>query len=87
MLANLLGIYAGSEDYRRAVACIERLLLLLPDSLPHIRDYGLYLAKIGRTTNAIEQLQKYLKLSPDAGDAEAINEQIKKLKQAQARLN
>jgi regulator of sirC expression with transglutaminase-like and TPR domain len=87
MLSNLLGIYAGSQDYRRAIASIERILLLMPDSLPHIRDYGLLLAHIEKNSSAIEQLEKYLRQSPNAEDAETIKEQIKKLKQAQARLN
>jgi len=87
MLSNLLGIYAGSQDYRRAIASIERILLLMPDSLPHIRDYGLLLAQIEKNNSAIEQLEKYLKQLPDADDAETITEQVKKLKQAQARLN
>jgi regulator of sirC expression with transglutaminase-like and TPR domain len=87
MLSNLLGIYAGSQDYRRAIASIERILLLMPDSLPHIRDYGLLLAHIDRNSSALEQLEKYLQQMPDAEDAETIKEQIKKLKQAQARLN
>jgi regulator of sirC expression with transglutaminase-like and TPR domain len=87
MLSNLLGIYAGSQDYRRAIASIERILLIMPDSLPHIRDYGLLLAHIEKNGSAIEQLEKYLRRLPDAEDAETIKEQIKKLKQAQARLN
>jgi regulator of sirC expression with transglutaminase-like and TPR domain len=87
MLSNLLGIYAGSQDYRRAIASIERILLLMPDSLPHIRDYGLLLAHIEKNGSAIEQLEKYLRRLPDTEDAETIKEQIKKLKQAQARLN
>jgi regulator of sirC expression with transglutaminase-like and TPR domain len=87
MLSNLLGIYAGSQDYRRAIASIERILLLIPDSLPHIRDYGLLLAHIDKNSSAIEQLERYLQQMPDAEDAETIKEQIKKLKQAQARLN
>lgn len=87
MLSNLLGIYAGSQDYRRAIASIERILLLMPDSLPHIRDYGLLLAHVEKNSSAIEQLEKYLKEMPDAEDAESIKEQIQKLKRAQARLN
>ncbi len=87
MLSNLLSIYAGGQDYRRAISSIERILLLIPDSLQHIRDYGLLLAQVEKTNSAIEQLEKYLKQMPDAEDAETIREQIKKLKQARARLN
>ncbi|MBI3654360.1 MAG: transglutaminase family protein [Acidobacteria bacterium] len=87
MLANLLGIYSGSQDYSRAVATIERILILMPESLAHQRDYGLLLAQLGKTSKAIEQLETYLQQMPEATDAETITEQIKKLKQARARLN
>ena len=87
MLSNLLNIYAGSQDLRRAVAAIERILLITPTSLPHIRDYGLLLAQIGKTNAAIEQLERYLKFLPNSDDAEKIREHLKTLRQEQARLN
>ncbi|HEY7544828.1 MAG TPA: transglutaminase-like domain-containing protein, partial [Blastocatellia bacterium] len=40
MLGNLLGIYGGSNDYARALAVIEQILILNPDSVHHIRDHG-----------------------------------------------
>ncbi|MEW6126534.1 MAG: transglutaminase-like domain-containing protein [Acidobacteriota bacterium] len=87
MLANLLNVYASSQDLRRAISAIERILLLMPDSLPHIRDYGLLLAQVERNNEAIAQLERYLKLAANADDAETIRKQIKLLRQEQARLN
>jgi regulator of sirC expression with transglutaminase-like and TPR domain len=86
MLSNLLGIYAASDNHR-ALAVIERILLISPDSPPHVRDRGLLLAVIGDATTAIEELERYLALAPDAGDAESIREQIKSIRQTRARLN
>jgi regulator of sirC expression with transglutaminase-like and TPR domain len=87
MLANLLGIYAGSNDYNRALAATERILLITPNSPPHIRDRGLLLAALGKTRSALEELDKYLEMVPDAPDAESVREQIKKIRQSHARLN
>jgi regulator of sirC expression with transglutaminase-like and TPR domain len=86
MLSNLLGIYAGGDN-TRALAAIERILLITPDSPPHIRDRGLLLAALGNTAEAIEAIERYLALAPDAVDAENIKEQLKEIRQSQARLN
>lgn len=86
MLSNLLGVYSAS-DRRRALAAIDRILLIDPDSTPHIRDRGLLLAMIGDRTAAIAELERYLELALNAPDADTIREQMKSIRQSQARLN
>ncbi|MFY9609645.1 MAG: tetratricopeptide repeat protein [Blastocatellia bacterium] len=86
MLSNLLGIY-GATDQRRALAAIDRILLLNPDSAKHVRDRGLLLAEIRETRGAIEELERYLELAPQAPDEEAIREQIGSIMKSQAQLN
>lgn len=86
MLSNLLGIYSSS-DHHRALAVIERLMIINPDSPQHVRDYGLLLAATGGTSNAIQELERYLAILPDAPDQKTIREQIKTIRQSQARLN
>ncbi len=87
MLANLLAIYGGSNDYARALAVIERILILNPDSAPHIRDHGLLLAAMGENARAAVELERYLSIAPDAKDAEAIRKQISAIRQGEAKLN
>ena len=60
MLSNLLGIYSAS-DHSRALAAIERILLIDPYSAPHIRDRGLLLNRVGDRTGAITELERYLR--------------------------
>jgi len=86
MLSNLLGVCSAS-DHRRALAAVERILLINPDSAPHVRDRGLLLATVGERTDAIRELERYLELASDAPEADAIREQIKSIRQSQARLN
>jgi regulator of sirC expression with transglutaminase-like and TPR domain len=69
MLTNLKGIYLNARDDERALLCAERILLLRPDSPEEIRDYGMILARRGRVTDAIAQLESYLQNMPDAPDA------------------
>ena len=87
LLSNILGIYSGTTDHHRSLAAIERILLINPDSRSHIRDHGLLLAAAGKTTAALDELERYLTLAFEAPDAEAIREQMKSIRQDQAKLN
>ena len=86
MLSNLLGIYSAT-DHRRALAVIDRILLINPLSASYVRDRGLLLGSVGDRTSAIAELERYLELAPNAPDVESIREQIKSIRQSQARLN
>jgi len=86
MLSNLVGIYS-TTDRRRALAAIERVLLINPGSTSHIRDRGLLLASVGDSATAIIELEKYLTLAPQAADCDVIRGQIKSIRQNQAKLN
>jgi regulator of sirC expression with transglutaminase-like and TPR domain len=83
---NLLGLYKASDPHR-ALAALERLLLIVPNHAPYKRMRGLLLAKAGDTKNAIDQLERYLEAAPDAEDAEDIRKQIRTIRLSQVRLN
>jgi regulator of sirC expression with transglutaminase-like and TPR domain len=68
MLENLKGTYLNARDDERALAAIERILLITPDSADHIRDSGVILTRLGRTADARAALEQYLVLAPDASD-------------------
>jgi regulator of sirC expression with transglutaminase-like and TPR domain len=86
VLMNLLGLYKAN-DPRRALATIERLLLINPYYAPHIRLRGMLLASVGDQTNAISELERYLELVPDAEDFDETREQIQSIHLNQVRLN
>lgn len=72
LLQNLKRIYLTLEDHARALAAVDRLLLVDPDDLREIRDRGLLLAHLGRTGAAVADLEAYLALAPKAPDAESV---------------
>ena len=86
ILLNLLGLYKAS-DSQRALAAIDRLLLIVPNHAPYLRMRGLLLAKAGESKRAIAQLELYLEANPEAEDAGEIREQIKTIRLGQVRLN
>jgi regulator of sirC expression with transglutaminase-like and TPR domain len=87
MLGNLKAVYARAGLFRGALSAVERLLLLAPDDLDERRDRGMLLAQLDRLHEAVADTQTYLNLSPNAPDADAVREQLKKMQARQAMLN
>jgi regulator of sirC expression with transglutaminase-like and TPR domain len=87
MLGNLKAVYARALLFRRALAAVERILLLAPGDLEERRDRGMLLAQLGRLPEAIAETQGYLNLAPEAADAAAVREQLTKMQVRQAMLN
>jgi regulator of sirC expression with transglutaminase-like and TPR domain len=87
VLGNLKGVYAQAQMSGRALAAVERILLLSPHDLEERRDRGMLLAQLGRLPEAVADTQSYLNLRPDAPDAEAVREQLKKMRARLSMLN
>jgi regulator of sirC expression with transglutaminase-like and TPR domain len=87
MLGNLKGVYSATRQYAKALSCVERILLLAPDAPREIRDWGLLLARVQRTEEAVQALLRYLKQTPAPEDAEKVREQLRALRMQQALLN
>ena len=79
LLVNLKGLYVSVRDDRRALAAVERLLLLHPDAPGELRDRGMLLLKLGRRSEAREQLQGYVDFFPQAADAPRIRSLVRRL--------
>jgi len=80
MLANLKAIYVREENFHKAVSVVERLVILDPISADEIRDRGLLYLKLERFSEAVDDLETYLRLMSAAADAEEILEQVLGLK-------
>ncbi len=80
ILNNLKGIYANRREHARALAAVERMLLLVPDSPSEVRDRGILLSDVGRPLEGVGELARYLKLKPDARDRVRIEGIIDRLR-------
>lgn len=76
VLTNLKGIYLNTRDDARALAAVDRILLLRPGAAVELRDRGLLLARSGRTGEAVADLERYLDFSPAAPDAQRVRSLI-----------
>ena len=77
---HLKGIYLNVQDNDRALATIERILVIHPTASGQIRDKGTLLARMGRSGEALEQLQWYLDYAPDASDTGQIRTLVEDLR-------
>lgn len=79
MLRNLKGLYMKAHDTRRALAAVERILLLRPDLPGERRAGGMLLARLGRADEAVEHLRAYLEAAPGATDGDRIRNLVRRL--------
>ncbi len=68
ILRNLKQTHLGHNDAPRALAAVERLLLLDPSDPGELRDRGLLRLRVGRTHAAVEDLERYARENPAATD-------------------
>jgi len=87
LLRNLKAIYAQTHHYRRALATVERILLVAPQAHEEHRDCGMLLAQLGRYAEATREVETYLRRMPDAPDAERVQVELKKMRLQLAMLN
>ena len=80
VLYNLKSAYVRSRDFRRARHVMDYILILRPDAPEVIRDRGMLAYQALLFDQAVEDLERYLALSPRAADATAIRGQIQSLR-------
>ena len=80
MLRNLKNSYTDSFAYEMASVCNRMILEILPDSPDEIRDMGILEEKLHNYDNAIEFLNKYLEMEPNAEDVDFILELLRKIR-------
>ena len=87
MLLNLQAIYVRTEAWTKAVAVLDRLLLLDPRSSTYLRNRGGVLVKLGRLAEAAREWEQYLERHAGAEDAPDVRRELRRVRQALATLN
>jgi regulator of sirC expression with transglutaminase-like and TPR domain len=86
MLSNLKQIYVDRADFDRALACVDRILLLQPDEPRELRDRGILYQRLECYAAALRDFERYLCLAPDDKAAEIIREGLPDLQRQAATL-
>jgi len=79
MLANLKAIYLRNNSVGEALSIFDHLIILDPAGAEEIRDRGSLYLHMGCFRQAREDFDAYLRLAPNAHDAEMVREQIASL--------
>ncbi len=85
--ANLKSVYTDRGDLPRALAAVERILILTPEAPAEVRDRGLLYLGLRAYAQAVRDLERYLALAPAADDADAVREQLELATRERVRLN
>jgi regulator of sirC expression with transglutaminase-like and TPR domain len=87
MLRNLKAIFTDAQRWQGLLEVQERLVILLPDDITERRDRGLAHANLDEPQAALDDLEAYLALRPDAEDAEDMRQRLPQLRHACRRPN
>lgn len=87
MLFNLKGLYYQREDYHKALAVVDRILLLNPGLISEIRDRGLLYMQTSLFAKALADLEYYLQHAISPQDLAYIEAHIKTLRGVVASVN
>lgn len=81
VLANLKHAHVGRRQHEAALACCERILLLVPDAALELRDRGLLYRQLECHRAALADLERFLALRPDHETAPAVRDLLPALRE------
>jgi len=77
---NLKNSYVQSFVYDKALRCVNMVLAIEPNSPEDIRDKGILEERLMNSNIALEYLNRYLEINPNAEDVDFILELIRSIK-------
>jgi regulator of sirC expression with transglutaminase-like and TPR domain len=87
MLNNLRSVYLSQRDFRRAVQVVDLILVIYPRSPEDVRQRAVLRYNLDDYRGALSDFDEYVKMSPDASDAEEIRQTALSLRRSMATMN
>jgi regulator of sirC expression with transglutaminase-like and TPR domain len=87
VLNNLKTVYLSTRNFRRALTISDLVLVIYPQSGEDLKQRAFLRYSMGMQRIAAEDLEEYLKISPNASDAEEIQQMCKSVRRMMALLN
>ena len=87
MLNNLRSIYISQRNFKKALTIVDFILAIHPRSPDDLRQRALLRYNEGMLRPAIEDLEEYLRLAPDASDAEEMKQTVLSIRRSIAMMN
>jgi regulator of sirC expression with transglutaminase-like and TPR domain len=87
MLNNLRSVYLSQRDFRRAVQIVDLILVIYPRSPEDMKQRAVLRYNLDDYRGALSDFDEYVKMSPDASDAEEIRQTALSLRRSMAMMN
>jgi regulator of sirC expression with transglutaminase-like and TPR domain len=87
MLSNLKTIYLSRRDLRRALPVVDLVLAIYPRSAEDVKQRAVLRFNLGQTRGALADFEDYLKMAPEASDADEIRQTVLAIKRQSAQMN
>ncbi len=87
MLNNLRSVYLSQRDFRRAVQVVDLILVIYPRSPEDMKQRAVLRYNLNDFRGALSDFEEYVKMSPDASDAEEIKQTALSLRRSMAMMN
>jgi regulator of sirC expression with transglutaminase-like and TPR domain len=87
LLNNLKVCYLTARNFRKALPVVDLLLAIYPRSPEDVKQRALLRQGLGQVRGAVEDLETYLKMSPEASDADEIRGLALSLRRRMALMN
>jgi regulator of sirC expression with transglutaminase-like and TPR domain len=87
MLNNLKTVYLSTRNFRKALAIADLVLVIYPKSAEDVKQRALLRYSMNLHRLAAEDLDEYLKISPQASDAEDIKQMSLSIRRMLALMN
>ncbi len=87
VLNNLKAIHLSTRNFRKALAVVQLVLVIYPRSPEDVKQRAFLRYSLGQTSGAAEDLEQYLKMSPDASDADEIRQTALSMRRSLALMN
>ncbi|MGZ4872841.1 MAG: SirB1 family protein [Candidatus Angelobacter sp.] len=87
MLNNLRSIYLSQRDFRKAVQVVDLILVIYPRSPEDMKQRAVLRYNLNDYRGALSDFEEYVKMSPEASDAEEIRQTALSLRRSMAMMN
>ena len=87
VLNNLKSIYLNSRNFRKALPIVDLILTIYPRSPEDVKARALLRYSVGQLRGAVEDFEDYLKMSPEASDADDIRQTSLAIRRTMASMN
>jgi regulator of sirC expression with transglutaminase-like and TPR domain len=87
ILNNLKTIHLSTRTFRKALPLVDLVLVIYPRSPEDVKQRALLRYSLDQMSGAAEDLEHYLKMSPDASDADEIRQTALSIRRMLALMN